>query len=66
MADRLLRMQSPAGLWAWMNLSYNKHRTKKSSYRALHIEYIRTDVHTLDTIYLPMCIIPYNPHLSVD
>ena len=39
---------------------------RMSSYRVLHHDYMRTLVHSLSTIYDPMCTIPCNPHLTVD
>ena len=38
---------------------------RMSSYRVMHTDYIRTHVHTLNTIYVHMCTIPCNPHLTI-
>ena len=38
---------------------------RMSSYRVMHTDYIRTHVHTLNTIYVNMCTIPCNPHLTI-
>ena len=37
---------------------------RMSSYRVMHTDYIRTRVHTLNTIYVHMCTIPCNPHIT--
>ena len=39
---------------------------RMSSYRVMHTENIRTHVHTLNTIYVHMCTIPCNPHLTIN
>ena len=38
---------------------------RMSSYRVMHTGYIRTHVHTLNTIYVHMCTIPCDPHITV-
>ena len=38
---------------------------RMSSYRVMHTDYIRTHVYTLNTIYVHMCTIPCNPHITV-
>ena len=39
---------------------------RRSSYRALHHDYMGTLVHPLSTIYDSMCTILCNPHITVD
>ena len=38
---------------------------RMSSYRVMHTDYIRTHVHTLNTIYVHMSTIPCNPQLTM-
>ena len=38
---------------------------RMSSYRVMQTDYIRTNVHTLNTVYVPMSTIPCNPRLTI-